>query len=115
MRLWPGGQSWRGRHGTWSQQCCLEPLRPPPPPPADPCGLFAFQCKWSRKGFLRTRWCLADWYVPHSPCGQPRRPPAGWTGLPGPAMPGPRAWPRGPGRVPALAGGPRGHGQQRSE
>ena len=24
---------------------------------------FAFQCKWSRKGFIRTRWCIADWYV----------------------------------------------------
>lgn len=26
--------------------------------------LLVFQCKWSRKGFIRTRWCLADWYVP---------------------------------------------------
>ncbi|KAL4699127.1 hypothetical protein H8959_011784 [Pygathrix nigripes] len=21
------------------------------------------ECKWSRKGFIRTRWCIADWYV----------------------------------------------------
>ena len=27
------------------------------------CTLFVFQCKWSRKGFVRTRWCVADWYV----------------------------------------------------
>lgn len=27
------------------------------------CYLFIFQCKWSRKGFVRTRWSVADWYV----------------------------------------------------
>lgn len=25
--------------------------------------LLLFQCKWSRKGFIRTRWCITDWYV----------------------------------------------------
>lgn len=23
-----------------------------------------FTCKWSRKGFIRTRWSVTDWYVP---------------------------------------------------
>lgn len=27
------------------------------------CDPLVFQCKWSRKGFVRTRWCVADWYV----------------------------------------------------
>lgn len=24
---------------------------------------LVLQCKWSRKGFIRTRWALADWWV----------------------------------------------------
>lgn len=43
----------------------------PWPSAADQCALFIFQCKWSRKGFIRTRWCIADWYV-H--CGRSRVP-----------------------------------------
>lgn len=40
------------------------------------CELFVFQCKWSRKGFVRTRWSVADWYVgcadlSPSPCCDP--------------------------------------------
>lgn len=44
---------------SWKTVCPLR--RSPSPRPRSPRGLFVFQCKWSRKGFVRTRWCVADW------------------------------------------------------
>ena len=80
MRLWPGGQSWRGRHGTWSQQCCLEPLRPPPHPLLTRVACLPFSASGRGKASSGRGGASRTGTFPTAPAASPGAPPPAGRG-----------------------------------